>query len=542
MSTRVTVVVTQRERMSLTEVSLENVLADRSEPFRLIYVDGGSADPVKSYLASRVPAVGGLLIRSDEWLWPGVARNLALPHVETPFVAFIDNDVVVEPGWLGKLLKAAEETGAGLVGPLYIVSDGVGEGRIHMAGGTLSRVESDAGVALHEQHDRLNAPLGERAELTRRSTDFVEYHCTLVRTDILRKLGGVSEEIVCVHEHIDLALEVKALGMPVIFEPAAAVTEHAFAPFRLVDLPFHRWRWHRNAVRASLGAFARKWNVLDDDEATKGVRDFTEGLTAALDPLLPSLEAVRPERPLSAADVKQSLVGLLTQARAQGYPPADLELFATAYSAAMSLFAGGFRPCMRPFLNHCVGTASALVAFGFAPRIVVAGMLHAAYSHAPLGPQPHAALTDLSGRLRAAFGERVERLIRAYARQQCDRDCWRRARPLEILTVEEAEVVAIIIANEIDLQASGEAAFAGNGVLLLPEWSAYVASVAATLAIPAFSQTLAALAQESPLKDINVRAHQESFRLVRNGAAPMAHAAFGNWDDESRAITRARSA
>ena len=67
---------------------------------------------------------------------------------------------------------------------------------------------------------------------------------------------------------------------------------------------------------------------------------------------------------------------------------ADLERFACACQAATTLFAGGFRPCARPFIAHCAGTASALVAFGFAPHIVGCGMLHAAYSHAPLGPQP----------------------------------------------------------------------------------------------------------------------------------------------------------
>src|SRR5262245_18736899 len=39
-SPNVTLIVTQRERMLLTETSLESILADRSEPFRLIYVDG----------------------------------------------------------------------------------------------------------------------------------------------------------------------------------------------------------------------------------------------------------------------------------------------------------------------------------------------------------------------------------------------------------------------------------------------------------------------------------------------------------------------
>jgi GT2 family glycosyltransferase len=35
------------------------------------------------------------------------------------YVVFIDNDVLVTPGWLGSLVRRTEETGAWLVGALY---------------------------------------------------------------------------------------------------------------------------------------------------------------------------------------------------------------------------------------------------------------------------------------------------------------------------------------------------------------------------------------------------------------------------------------
>jgi len=530
-SPNVTLIITQRERMLLSEMSLENILADRSEPFRLIYVDGGSPEPVRAYLQRRVPEAGGLLIQRPDWLWPNVGRNLALPHVETPYVAFIDNDLVVERGWLRKLVAAAEETGAALVGPLYLITDGVGEPRIHMAGGTLTRVETDAGVALHERHERLNAPVAESAQLKRAPCDFVEYHCVLARTDFLRRTGGLSENIVCVHEHIDVALDAKAAGLPVVFEPAAVVTQHALAPYAVADLRFHRWRWRRDAAESSLVAFCRKWNLVDDDQSMKGIRGFVDGLTSGVDPLVPWLERARPQGPLDASQVKQSLYGLLTQAFAQGYTQADLDLLTKAHNAAMTLFVGGFRPCARPFTAHCIGTASALVAFGFAPRIVVAGLLHAAYSHAPLGPQPHAALSELSVRIRDTFGDRTEQAIRRYARFQQAPEAWRDAHPIDALTVDDAETVAIAIANEIDEWASGELHISRKRSPSSPEWTAYFTALAGALDIPAFAQTLAALANAIPPEGFAVRQpHSESFRLARGSVAPMAHGAFRTWD------------
>lgn len=543
MSPNVTLIVTQRERMALTERSLENILADTTEPFRLIYVDGGAPEPVRAYLERRVAEVGGLLIRKPEWLWPNVARNLALPHVETPYVVFIDNDVVVERGWLRKLVAAAEETKAAIVGPLYLISDGIGEPRIHMAGGTLTRVETDAGVALHERHELLNAPVAESAGLTRGPCDFVEYHCMLVRTDLLRGTGGLSEDIVCVHEHIDIALDAKAAGSPVILEPAAVIHQHAYAPFTLADLPFHRWRWRRDAAEASLTAFCRKWKLVDDDQSMQGIRGFVDSVTSGVDPLVPWLERARPQGPIDADHVKQTLYGLLTQAFAQGYTQADLDLLTKAHNAAMTLFVGGFRPCARPFTAHCIGTASALVAFGFAPRVVVAGLLHAAYSHAPLGPQPHAALDELSARIRDTFGERTEQLIRRYACFQQAPDAWRDAHPIDALTIDDAETVAIAIANEIDEWASGELHISQKKAPSSPEWTAYFAALADALAIPAFAQTLAALSSATPPAGFAVRQpHSESFRLARGSVAPMAHNAFRTWDTNARSAPAKRTA
>ncbi|MCE9522999.1 MAG: glycosyltransferase [Alphaproteobacteria bacterium] len=526
----VTIIVTQRERTSLTKRSLENILTDTSEPFRLIYVDGGTPDHIGAYLEHRKVDAGFSIVRQQGWLWPNAARNLALSTVDTKYIVFIDNDVVVEPGWLQKLVACAEETGAALVGPLYLWSDGVDEARIHMSGGTLTRIDTPNGIALHERHDDINAPLSRRAELNRGPCDFLEYHCMLVRTDFLRSIGGLSETIVSVHEHIDIALAATKAGEAIVMEPASAVTYLAFAPYLLSDLAFFRWRWNAQAADESIRAFCKKWDLADDDAAFSGVRNFVHTHASALDPLLPDPKSVRPAAPLAAHDIRQNLYGLLTQASAQGYVKEDLENLSSAYNAAMTMFAGGFRPCARPFIAHCTGTASALVAFGFAPRLAVAGLLHAAYSHAPLGPQPSAALQDLANQLRATFGDRVERLIRSYSRLQLDPQTWQATHPLDTLTLDDAETIAIAIANSIDECAAGEPLFSAKR-LPAANWIAYAHAVATALGVPSFAETLARLSEVTPPAGFDMRRPLgESFRLVKGGLAPMAHGAFRAWD------------
>ncbi len=107
-----TVAVVPRERFSLTRRSLETLL-DHTEPgVELIYIDGGSPPEVRDYLERRSAERKFRLIRTNDYLAPNVARNMALAHVRTKYVVFVDNDAIVSPGWLAPLVDCAEATGA----------------------------------------------------------------------------------------------------------------------------------------------------------------------------------------------------------------------------------------------------------------------------------------------------------------------------------------------------------------------------------------------------------------------------------------------
>ena len=116
----VTIILTQRERFSLTQPSLESILADYDAyPFQLIYVDGNSPSHIASYLQATAECYPFMtLIRQEQYLRSNVARNQALPlATDADYIAFLDNDDIVEPGWLEKLVACAEEEKAGIVTP-----------------------------------------------------------------------------------------------------------------------------------------------------------------------------------------------------------------------------------------------------------------------------------------------------------------------------------------------------------------------------------------------------------------------------------------
>jgi GT2 family glycosyltransferase len=58
------------------------------------------------------------IIRFDDPLWPSQARRRIAGLLDTKYAVFVDNDVAILPGWLERLVECAEQTGAGIVGPL----------------------------------------------------------------------------------------------------------------------------------------------------------------------------------------------------------------------------------------------------------------------------------------------------------------------------------------------------------------------------------------------------------------------------------------
>jgi GT2 family glycosyltransferase len=258
---RVTIVVVPRERFSASRASLESLYEHTQPGFELVYVDGGSPPLVKSYLEREASKRGFALVRTERYLSPNRARNLGFASVTTEYVVFIDNDVLVTPGWLDHLVRCADETGAWVVGPLYLM--GAIERRfVHMAGGIVTVSEAGGRRVLHEHHRYPHTALASIPRpLTREPVDLVEFHCMLVQAATLRRLGRLDEQLLSAPEHIDLCMAVRAAGGQVYFEPAAMVSYVPPPPFHRSDLPFFLLRWSDAWNASSLRHFNQKWHV-----------------------------------------------------------------------------------------------------------------------------------------------------------------------------------------------------------------------------------------------------------------------------------------
>ncbi|HLJ21906.1 MAG TPA: glycosyltransferase, partial [Stellaceae bacterium] len=222
---RATIVMTARERHDLALSAVQSVIDNTARPYRFIYVECGSPAWLSQTLARRAAEWGIEVVQAEPGLWPNHIRKRIVPSIDTDYVVFIDNDVAVRPGWLERLVACADETGAGIVGPLYLIGARATGGKIHMAGGRLKAIPASGAVVLEEAHRFINRlPEDVLPELKREPCDYAEYHCMLVRTKLAREAQLFDDAIVCVHEHIDAALTARKAGYQIYFEPAAVVT------------------------------------------------------------------------------------------------------------------------------------------------------------------------------------------------------------------------------------------------------------------------------------------------------------------------------
>jgi hypothetical protein len=181
---------------------------------------------------------------------------MVLPHLATDYVAFVDNDVHPEPGWLDTLVACADDTGAWAVAPMYAMPP-MDELVVHSAGGVNHIEEHDGRRVLVDRPNHANELVADvRPQLRRHRVEYVEFHCLLVRHEALRRLGAFDEGLLSIYDHNDFGIAVHEAGGEIWSEPATMVVIVPVALRR--DLSQMLMRWSRSWNRSSGRRFSEK--------------------------------------------------------------------------------------------------------------------------------------------------------------------------------------------------------------------------------------------------------------------------------------------
>jgi len=274
-SPRTTVIVTQRERFTRYESSLASVY-DTNQKFDLIYVDMKSPLSIKQELEREAAARGFRIIRLDQIVGQNRARNLALRHTNTEYVAFVDNDVILSSGWLDHLIECADATGAALVGPLCFEGP-ADRGIVHVSGGDCHIELTEKGNYLAQSHLNARDHISDIApgDLHRKPTELLEFHCLLVRRSLFDQVGKLDETLPTVADHDDLCILAGLAGEKAYVEPAAAARYEYTVPLCWRDMFYFFLRWCSNWTHSSVRCFSQKYHLANDDPWRRSITKWT---------------------------------------------------------------------------------------------------------------------------------------------------------------------------------------------------------------------------------------------------------------------------
>lgn len=256
-----TIAVVPRDRFSETVRTVRSVVEATPAGFRLVVVDGGASARYRAEIEHAVHGrPGAELLRSDDLLNANAAKNWVVREVrDGEFLAFVENDNLVSPGWLERLTRACNEEEADVARPMLFERK-IFHTQPHFDQ-RLDRIEPietshGPGYRFRPREAPLDADVGS----VRRLTDVLETHCLLFRRSVFARIGEFDERITT-RQEVDLALQLKAAGARIVFEPAAEVTYLRPPPVRRDERHYFLMRWDPDSAVRSHQIIQEKWNA-----------------------------------------------------------------------------------------------------------------------------------------------------------------------------------------------------------------------------------------------------------------------------------------
>jgi hypothetical protein len=265
----VTIGFVPRERFSVASQALQRIFDVTKTPFNLIVVDCNIPNTYRRQMDEVLKGHENVrIICVDQYLLPNQSRNLIIREANDDFVCMIENDVLVEDGWLIRLIQACEEHPADVAVPLIMERMGDFE-KVHFDD-RLGRVD-DVGS---NDHPKLRIspwdhPKENDRHASRRSVEFIETHCILFRREVLSRIGGFDDSITA-QEEIDLSLSLRQANARVVMELSSVVNFLPPPPVHPDEKEYYLLKWDPETYTQDYKHVAQKWNI-DDMPSAMGI-------------------------------------------------------------------------------------------------------------------------------------------------------------------------------------------------------------------------------------------------------------------------------
>jgi glycosyltransferase involved in cell wall biosynthesis/Tfp pilus assembly protein PilF len=198
---------------SLTRQCLESISENTDAPHEIIVVDNGSSDGTRDYLL-RLEAEGGVRVISNRTnLGFARASNQGAQAARGDYLVFLNNDTIVQPGWLQELVACArKDDKIGAVGAKLLYADD----SVQHAGVVFN--EKKLVHHIYKYFNRDHPAVNKEREF-----QAVTAACMLIQKDLFFRIGAFVENYRNGLEDVDLCFTLREQGYKIVYNPRAVV-------------------------------------------------------------------------------------------------------------------------------------------------------------------------------------------------------------------------------------------------------------------------------------------------------------------------------
>lgn len=261
-----------REKFSAALESLNRIYRFTDIPFKLYFVNTGYPPAILQELQAFLQDKEHVLtLNYDRFLLPNESLNEIIQHLTEPALCVVENDVMVEPGYIQSMLKVLHRHHCGIVSPR--IYHGFGEDKLHFD----PPISVITKQAEHYVSDVVRYPKpGYQLVEGERQIFHIEKHCFLM-TQAAAKVICPLETFLNTREQIDFSLKAFEAGQTIFMDPNAYVS-YMPPPIEPVDEEFFRFRWDVDCAQFSNDYIEKKWRLLNFRKSMEFIHEMNKFL------------------------------------------------------------------------------------------------------------------------------------------------------------------------------------------------------------------------------------------------------------------------